>query len=119
MADNLKIKIGTLSKYNSISSKEAGAIYFATDTNNRAYIYLNGYNIIPKSLDLRNGGLGADFSASGVNQYAIYMRGTGDYDSTYVNPAQGAFYTTTVNNIVQKPQFGTLPVAVGALELVQ
>lgn len=113
MADNLKIKIGTLSKYNSISSKEAGAIYFATDTNNRAYIYLNGYNIIPKSLDLRNGGLGADFSVSGVNQYAIYMRGTGDYDSTYVNPAQGAFYTTTVNNIVQKPQFGTLPVIVG------
>lgn len=113
MADNLKIKIGTLSKYNSISSKEAGAIYFATDTNNRAYIYLNGYNIIPKSLDLRNGGLGADFSVSGVNQYAIYMRGTGDYDSTYVNPAQGAFYTTTVNNIVQKPQFGTLPVTVG------
>lgn len=113
MADNLKIKIGTLSKYNSISSKEAGTIYFATDTDNRAYIYLNGYNIVPKSLDLRNGGLGADFSASGVNQYAIYMRGTGDYDSTYVNPAQGAFYTTTVNNIVQKPQFGTLPVAVG------
>ena len=115
MADNLKIKIGSVSNYDSTASKsiEAGTIYFATDTDNRAYIYLNGNNIIPRSLDLRNGGFGADFSVSGVNQYAIYMRGTGDYDSTYVNPAQGAFYTTAVNNIVQKPQFGTLPVTVG------
>ena len=116
MSDTLKVSLGSLTKYENLvknSKTETGTLYFAKDSNNRAYIYLNGYNIIPKFLDLRNGGLGTDFTNSSVKSYAIYMRGPGSYDSDYVNPAQGAFYTTTANDIVQKPQFGTLPVIVG------
>ena len=115
-SDNLKVSLGSLTKYNELvtgNKLESGTLYFAKDTDNRAYIYLNGYNIIPKFLDLRNGGLGADLTGVDVKSYAIYMRGISSYDTTYVNPAEGAFYALKSGNNIQKPLFGTLPVSVG------
>ena len=115
-SDNLKVSLGSLAKYNELVSGnklESGTLYFAKDTDNRAYIYLNGYNIIPKFLDLRNGGLGADLTGVDVKSYAIYMRGISSYDTTYVNPSEGAFYALKSGNNIQKPVFGTLPVSVG------
>lgn len=115
-SDNLKVSLGSLAKYNELvtgNKLESGTLYFAKDTDNRAYIYLNGYNIIPKFLDLRNGGLGADLTGVDVKSYAIYMRGISSYDTTYVNPAEGAFYALKSGNNIQKPLFGTLPVSVG------
>lgn len=115
-SDNLKVSLGSLAKYNELvtgNKLESGTLYFAKDTDNRAYIYLNGYNIIPKFLDLRNGGLGADLTGVNVKSYAIYMRGISSYDTTYVNPAEGAFYALKSGNNIQKPLFGTLPVSVG------
>lgn len=110
MAINLNFSLGTFEKYSDLS-KETGTVYFATDTDGRTYIYLNSSNVVPKLLDLRNGGLGANLTAAKAN--AVYLRGSGDYNSTYVDAAEGAFYTLVSENVVQKPQFGTLPVKVG------
>jgi hypothetical protein len=41
------------------------------------------------------------------------MRGISSYDTTYVNPDEGAFYALKSGNNIQKPLFGTLPVSVG------
>ena len=113
MTDNsLKIKRGSFEQYNNNTFvPNENTIYFAADSDNRTYLYLGTKNIVPKFIDLRNGGLGADLTAA--EPYAVYLRGSGVNDSTYVNASTGAFYTTTFNNIVQKPQFGTLPVSVG------
>jgi len=106
MATDLKLKTGTISNYNNITTKEDGTIYFATDTDGRAYIYLNGNNIVPKLADLRNGGLGVDLTNAAA--YSVLLRGNGSYDTTYAAPTSGAFYTDSTSN---KPKFGILPVA--------
>lgn len=113
MAMNLKLTTGTIGNYNNIATKENGTIYFATDEDGRAYIYFNDKNIVPKMADLRNGGLGADYSNS-VNYpaYSILMLGSDGKTTTTRAPAAGAFYTDTASN---KPRFGTLPVAQGGL----
>lgn len=87
-----------------------GTIYFAEESASddpRSYIYLNGKNIIPELLDVRNGGLGTDFSLVPTN--ALYIRG-GAYESDYIASAKGALYVSTAGN---KPTYGTLPVSVG------
>ena len=113
MAMNLKLTTGTIGNYNNITTKENGTIYFATDEDGRAYIYFNDKNIVPKMADLRNGGLGADYSNS-VNYpaYSILMLGSDGKTTTTRAPAAGAFYTDAASN---KPKFGTLPVAQGGL----
>ena len=115
MAMNLKLTTGTIGNYNNITTKENGTIYFATDEDGRAYIYFNDKNIVPKMADLRNGGLGADYSNS-VNYpaYSILMLGSDGKTTTTRAPAAGAFYTDAASN---KPKFGTLPVAQGGLGL--
>lgn len=105
MADKLIFKTGTIGNY---SNPTDGTVYFATDTDNRAYIYLNGNNIVPRMADLRNGGFGADLT--GAAAYSVLLRGNGSYDTTYSAPASGAFYATSTSS---KPKFGTLPIAQG------
>ena len=87
-----------------------GTIYFVEESASddpRSYIYLNGKNIIPELLDVRNGGLGTDFSLVPTN--ALYIRG-GAYESDYIASTKGALYVGTAGN---KPTYGTLPVSVG------
>lgn len=110
MATNLNFSLGTSEKYSSLS-KKTGTVYFATDTDGRTYIYLNNSNVVPKLLDLRNGGLGAVLTSA--PKYSIIMRGAGSYDTTYVAPpsAGGVFFSDGSN----KPAFGTLPVKYGGI----
>lgn len=109
MATDLKLKVGSVSSDNKpyLIDYEAGTIYFANESDSRSYIYLNGKNVVPRLLDVRNGGLGADFS--NVSTYSVYVKGTGDTTDS-VASAKGAFYVSTAGD---KPKYGTLPVSVG------
>lgn len=87
-----------------------GTIYFVEESASndpRSYIYLNGKNIIPELLDVRNGGLGADLSEA--YPASVYIRSTG-YATATVRTDAGAFYAKGKDGI---PTFGTLPVDYG------
>lgn len=112
MAD-LKLKIGTIQNTKDPIYKkgENGTLYFVKDNrendDDRTYIYLNGNNIIPYLLDVRNGGLGADLSGAATN--SVYIKESGNATTT-VSSKKGAFYSTGTDI---RPQFNTLPVDVG------
>ncbi len=87
-----------------------GTIYFVEESASndpRSYIYLNGKNIIPEMLDVRNGGLGADLSDA--HPASVYIRSTG-YATATIRTDAGAFYAEGQDGI---PTFGTLPVDYG------
>ena len=112
MTTQLKLQHGSVNNYDSIGVKNEGIIYFATETDDRAYIYIGNKNVIPRNLDLRNGGLGLSLSADElalIPKHAIYLYNS-DYKSSYITPAVGALYTLNAND---KPSFGTMPVKVG------
>lgn len=112
MTTQLKLQHGSVNNYDSIGVKNEGTIYFATEADDRAYIYIGNKNVIPRNLDLRNGGLGLSLSADElalIPKHAIYLYNS-DYKSSYITPAVGALYTLNAND---KPSFGTMPVKVG------
>lgn len=112
MATDLKFKVGSVSsnKKPYKTGFENGTIYFANETATddiRSYLYLNGKNVVPEMLDVRNGGLGSNLS--NANVCSVYIRGNG-YSTDTVSTKAGAFYAEATNGL---PKFDTLPVKVG------
>lgn len=120
---NLSFKINTASAFDKLTSKTAGALYFATDTKEnvsgterqRAYIYYddgtNKYNIVPRMLGIKNGGTGLDMSTKTANSLVILNSSVNGM--TTIASAAGAFFSTGANVL---PKYGTLPVEYGGTE---
>lgn len=120
---NLSFKINTTSAFDKLTSKTAGALYFATDSKEnvsgtdrqRAYIYYddgtNKYNIVPRMLGIKNGGTGLDMSAKTANSLVILNSSVNGM--TTIASAAGAFFSTGANVL---PKYGTLPVEYGGTE---
>lgn len=112
MATDLKFKVGSVSSNKNPykTGFENGTIYFANETATddiRSYLYLNGKNVVPEMLDVRNGGLGSNLS--NANVCSVYIRGNG-YSTDTISTKAGAFYAEAANGL---PKFDTLPVKVG------
>ena len=120
---NLSFKINTASAFDKLTSKTAGALYFATDSKEnvsgtdrqRAYIYYddgtNKYNIVPRMLGIKNGGTGLDMSTKTANSLVILNSSVNGM--TTIASAAGAFFSTGANVL---PKYGTLPVEYGGTE---
>lgn len=120
---NLSFKINTVSAFDKLTSKTAGALYFATDSaenvsgtsRQRAYIYYddgtNKYNIVPRMLGIKNGGTGLDMSTKTANSLVILNSSVNGM--TTIASAAGAFFSTGANVL---PKYGTLPVEYGGTE---
>ena len=120
---NLTFKINTASAFDNLTSKSAGALYFATDSvenvsgtnRQRTYIYYddgtNKYNIVPRMLGIKNGGTGLDMSTKTANSLIILNSSVNGM--TTIASAAGAFFSTGTNAL---PKYGTLPVAYGGTE---
>lgn len=120
---NLSFKINTASAFDKLTSKTAGALYFATDSKEnvsgtnrqRAYIYYddgtNKYNIVPRMLGIKNGGTGLDMSTKTANSLVILNSSVNGM--TTIASAAGAFFSTGTNVL---PKYGTLPVEYGGTE---
>lgn len=120
---NLSFKINTASAFDKLTSKTAGALYFATDSKEnvsgterqRTYIYYddgtNKYNIVPRMLGIKNGGTGLDMSAKTANSLVILNSSVNGM--TTIASAAGAFFSTGANVL---PKYGTLPVEYGGTE---
>lgn len=120
---NLSFKINTASAFDKLTSKTAGALYFATDSKEnvsgtnrqRAYIYYddgtNKYNIVPRMLGIKNGGTGLDMSTKTANSLVILNSSVNGM--TTIASAAGAFFSTGADVL---PKYGTLPVEYGGTE---
>ena len=120
---NLSFKINTASAFDKLTSKTAGALYFATDSKEnvsgterqRTYIYYddgtNKYNIVPRMLGIKNGGTGLDMSTKTANSLVILNSSVNGM--TTIASAAGAFFSTGANVL---PKYGTLPVEYGGTE---
>ena len=120
---NLSFKANTVAKFDALTSKTAGALYFATDSKetvsgtdrNRAYLYYddgtNKYNIVPRMLGIKNGGTGLDMSTKTAN--ALVILNSSVNGMTTIASKAGAFFSTGTNVL---PKYGTLPVEYGGTE---